>query len=40
MAKIHFDGVTGTIQFDSKGNRSGKVSLMEFKNGIPIAVER
>jgi len=40
MAKIHYNGITGPIQFDDKGNRSGKVSLMEFKNGIPIAVER
>lgn len=40
MAKIHFDGVTGPIQFDSKGNRMGVVGLMEFKNGIPVAVKR
>ena len=40
MAKIHYDGVTGTIQFDDKGNRKGKVRLVEIKNGIPITVER
>jgi branched-chain amino acid transport system substrate-binding protein len=40
MAKIHYDGVTGPIQFDDKGNRMGAVDLMEFKNGIPVAVEK
>lgn len=40
MAKIHLDGATGPIQFDDKGNRMGKVGLMEFMNGIPVAVKR
>lgn len=40
LAKIHFEGVTGAIQFDDKGKRMGTPGLMEIKNGIPVAVER
>lgn len=40
LAKIRYEGVTGVIQFDDKGNRIGAVPLMEIKNGIPIAVGR
>ena len=40
MAKIHHEGVTGTIQFDNKGNRMGPVGLMEFKKGIPTTIEK
>lgn len=40
MAKLHYDGVTGVIQFDDKGNRLGAAGLMEIKNGIPVAVGR
>ncbi len=40
MAKTHYEGVTGTIQFDGKGNRLGAAGLMEIKNGIPTAVGR
>lgn len=36
MAKIHYEGVTGSIQFDDKGNRLGGAHLIEIKNGIPI----
>jgi branched-chain amino acid transport system substrate-binding protein len=36
MAKIHFNGVTGSIQFDDKGNRIGDAMLIEVKNGISI----
>jgi len=37
LLKIHYVGVTGPIQFDEKGNRLGFVSLMEIKNGLPVA---
>lgn len=40
LAKIHYEGVTGPIQFDEKGNRSGMPGLMEIKNGIPVTIER
>ena len=40
LAKIHYEGVTGVIKFDDKGNRIGAATLMEIKNGIQIAVGR
>lgn len=40
LAKIHYNGVTGIIQFDDKGNRVGTAILIEIKNGHPVAVER
>jgi branched-chain amino acid transport system substrate-binding protein len=40
IAKIHYEGITGSIQFDDKGNRLGTADLMEIKNGIPVTVER
>ena len=40
LENIHFEGVTGPIQFDDKGNRSGTFKMMSIKNGIPVAVER
>lgn len=35
LGKINFNGVTGPVQFDSKGNRSGSISLRYLKNGLP-----
>ena len=40
MADIKYEGVTGIIQFDDKGNRKGAPGLTEIKNGIPVVVER
>ena len=40
LVKINYEGVTGPIQFDEKGNRAGSCNLMEIKNGTPSAVER
>lgn len=40
LAEINYEGVTGTIQFDDKGNRIGKPGLIEIKHGIPLAVRR
>jgi branched-chain amino acid transport system substrate-binding protein len=36
LSEIHLEGATGTIRFDEKGNRTGKVCLMEMKNGHPM----
>lgn len=40
LANIKYEGVTGPIQFDKKGNRVGTAELMKIKNGIPVALER
>jgi branched-chain amino acid transport system substrate-binding protein len=40
LAKIHFEGVTGTIQFDDKGKRIGVPNLIEIKNGEPVPVDK
>ena len=39
LAEIKFEGVTGTIQFDDKGNRKGKPGFVEIKNGIMVPVK-
>ena len=36
MAEIKYEGVTGIIQFDEKGNRKGTPGFVEIKNGIPV----
>lgn len=40
MSKTHYKGVTGSIQFDEKGNRMGLFELIEINNGIPVTVEK
>jgi branched-chain amino acid transport system substrate-binding protein len=40
LAKMRYDGVTGTIQFDEKGKRVGTPAMVEIKNGIPVPVEK
>jgi branched-chain amino acid transport system substrate-binding protein len=35
LADIHFNGATGPIQFDNKGNRLGIFEIMKTKNGVP-----
>lgn len=40
MSSMNYQGITGPIQFDDKGNRTGKVSLIEIKNGIPVAINK
>jgi branched-chain amino acid transport system substrate-binding protein len=40
LSKIHYDGVTGEIQFDDKGKRIGIPGVIEIKNGVPVTVER
>lgn len=39
MSGMHFEGVTGPIQFDGKGKRLGAPSLTQIKNGISVPVE-
>jgi len=36
LKNIRFNGVTGPIQFDDKGNRLGKLEMMKTKDGHPI----
>jgi branched-chain amino acid transport system substrate-binding protein len=33
---INYEGVTGLIRFDEKGNRLGPFKTTELKNGIPV----
>jgi len=40
LAKIQYQGVTGLIQFDEKGNRVGTPGLIEIKNGVPVAIKK
>lgn len=39
LEKMHFKGVTGSIQFDDKGNRSGNFKVMKIKDGVPVGSE-
>ena len=36
LKNIRFNGITGPIQFDNKGNRLGKFEIMKTKNGVPV----
>jgi branched-chain amino acid transport system substrate-binding protein len=36
LKKIRFNGITGSIQFDNKGNRLGKFEITKTKNGVPV----
>lgn len=40
LSEIHYEGVTGPIQFDQKGNRSGSVILTPIKAGTPAILEK
>ncbi len=37
LVKIKYKGVTGTIQFDDKGNRKGNPGIMRIQHGIPVS---
>lgn len=39
LSKISCEGITGTFQYDSKGNRVGNISLVSIKNGLPVKTE-
>ena len=36
LKKMRSEGVTGLIQFDEKGNRTGSFEIMMVKNGVPV----
>ena len=40
LSNIHYEGVTGQIQFDDKGNRKGTYRLMNIKSMIPIEAKQ
>lgn len=40
MSNTNYKGITGSIQFDEKGNRLGNVGLIEIINGIPVTVSK
>jgi branched-chain amino acid transport system substrate-binding protein len=39
LKSINYIGVTGLIQFDDKGNRSGDLKIMKTKGGVPVSWE-
>jgi ABC-type branched-subunit amino acid transport system substrate-binding protein len=39
LKEINYEGITGQIRFDDKGNRVGKALLMKIKNGKPEKVK-
>jgi ABC-type branched-subunit amino acid transport system substrate-binding protein len=39
LKNIHFNGVTGPIKFNDKGNRLGNFELMRTKGGVPVSRE-
>jgi branched-chain amino acid transport system substrate-binding protein len=39
LSKIQYEGVTGLIQFDDKGNRSVNYHLTAIKRGYPVTVQ-
>jgi ABC-type branched-subunit amino acid transport system substrate-binding protein len=40
LSEIHYEGVTGIIQFDQKGNRSGSLIIAPVINGTPAISEK
>lgn len=40
MSETKYEGVTGIIQFDEKGNRLGAAGLVQIHNGIPVTLTR
>lgn len=37
LSGILYEGVTGPIRFDNRGNRTGTYDLMSVKNGLPLS---
>ena len=37
LSEIEFEGVTGEVQFDKKGNRAGVIRILNVNNGFPVA---
>ena len=40
LSKINYNGVTGLIKFDEKGNRIGAAGLIKIENGNPIIIKK
>jgi len=40
LSKINYNGVTGLIQFDDKGNRKEAAGLIEIEKGNPIIIKK
>jgi len=40
LSNIKYNGITGLIQFDDKGNRKKAAGLIKIENGNPIMVEK
>ena len=40
VSTIHFEGVTGSIRFDERGNHVGAINLIETKKGIPEKIKK
>jgi branched-chain amino acid transport system substrate-binding protein len=38
MMKVHYKGLTGSISFDSRGNRTGKAPIILLNKGVPVSV--
>jgi ABC-type branched-subunit amino acid transport system substrate-binding protein len=36
LTKIHYEGVSGSIQFDDNGKRIGSPVIMKMKNGVLV----
>jgi len=39
FSKTNYSGITGNIQFDENGNRTGKIGLMKIKDGKPVQLK-
>lgn len=35
---LHYEGITGTLMFDGKGNRAENLRVMKILNGLPVTV--
>jgi branched-chain amino acid transport system substrate-binding protein len=39
LKNIRFNGLTGPVQFDNKGNRLGEFEMMKTRNGLPLTLK-
>lgn len=39
FSTVNYSGITGEIQFDKNGNRTGKVGLMRIRDGKPVVID-
>jgi branched-chain amino acid transport system substrate-binding protein len=39
LATMNFKGITGSVKFDDKGNRSGNFKTRQVKNGLPVIIK-